>query len=131
MKRNVFIIIIFVVSCCLLTNCKKDNTIYNVYFYTNKDTSVVHLSLYINDNKKGEIPYLNPKPTCENDSLKQLSFLQVLSSDKYVMTAKDEQGNIKSEHVIKISDSSTSVKSKTGQQETTITDNCVIIGLFY
>ncbi|MBA3900476.1 MAG: hypothetical protein H0X62_09755 [Bacteroidetes bacterium] len=31
----------------LLTNCKKHNTVFDVYFYTDKDNIENHLNLYI------------------------------------------------------------------------------------
>ena len=114
-----------------LTQCKKDDTIYNVYFYTSKYPTEVRLLLFIDDKYKGEIPYMSQKPTFDNDSLKQCAFLLTLSSGKYNMTAKDASGNVKSEQIVKIKNNSTSVRSKTGGQELAVKDNCVIVGLFY
>jgi hypothetical protein len=114
-----------------LTQCKKDNTIYNVYFYTSKDTTEVRLSLFIDDKYKGEIPYLSQKPTYDNDSLKHLAFSLTLSSGKYNMTAKDASGNVKSEQIVKFKNNSSSVRGKSGGSEITGKDNCMIVGFFY
>lgn len=114
-----------------LTQCKKDETVYNVFFYTSKDTTEIRLSLFIDDKYKGEIPYMSQKPTFDNDSLKQRAFSLTLASGKYNMTAKDASGNVKSEQIVKIKNNSSSVRSKTGGQELTSKENCVIVGLFY
>ncbi len=131
MKRTRFLTLTAVsLISFFLTQCKKDDTVYNVYFYTSKDTTEVRLSLFIDDKYKGEIPYLSQKPTYDNDSLKHLAFSLTLTSGKYNITAKDASGIVKSEQIVKIKNNSTSVRGKIGGQELTGKDNCIIVGLF-
>jgi len=114
-----------------LTQCKKDDTVYNVYFYTSKDTTVVQLALYIDDKYKGIIPYISQKPTYDNDSLKNLAFSLTLSSGKYNIKTKNAYDMVMSEQILKIKNNSTSVRGKSGGSEITGKDNCFIVGLFY
>jgi len=119
----------------LLTQCNKADFFYDLYFYTNMDSADVTLSIYLDDEFDGEIPYLSTDPTCDNDTLKQQSLLLTVQSGKYDVVAKDAQGNIKASGEIKVGANGYKYESQIGKIEaTTMTvgnDHCMVIGLNY
>ena len=121
-----------IMSLLLLTQCKKDNTVFNSYFYTSMDEKDVQLSLYIDKQYKGELPYLTRKPSaCDNDTLKQKALFLALQSGKYTVETKDKQGNIKSSFTLKIKSNSMQVRSIKGGNETELCNGCLVAGLYY
>ncbi|MBI4645123.1 MAG: hypothetical protein HY738_00665 [Bacteroidia bacterium] len=134
MKKIITTLTAVALIALLLTHCKKYNTTFNSYFYTSKDSNEVQLSLYIDGNYKGDLPYLTNKPTCDNDSLKQKALFLTLQSGKYKIVAKDKQDNIKSSSTLKITNNSMDGKTGNGGSgglEATSKDNCLIVGVFY
>jgi len=55
-----------------------------------------------------------------------------MTTSKYKFMTKDKQGNIKSEHVIKIKDNTVNDKTTMGQNERLdLTDQCLIMRISY
>ena len=129
--KKIITLLTAVTTTLLLTQCKKDNPTYNSYFYTTVNDQDAQLSLYIDNDYKGDLPYLANKPTCENDSLKSKSLFLTLPAGKYKVAAKDKQGNIKSSSTLKIKSGLLESKSGTGGTEVRSSNGCLIVGLFY
>jgi len=117
----------------LLTQCKKNDIIYNSYFYTTMPSSETELSLYLDKKYRGEIPYVKNKPTCDNDTSKQKALFLNLKPGKYKLEAKNKQGDIKSSATIKVTEKILSASSGGGGGGTTSNKEgeCLIIGVFY
>ena len=96
-KSNLKLILIAIFGCFLflLNQCKKDYSVFDVYFWTSKTEIDGTLTLYIDDINKGILPYSALKPECANDtSLSNLLYVH-LSAGKYKIEAKDENGVLK------------------------------------
>jgi hypothetical protein len=124
-------LLVAVASILLFTACKKNDETYNAYFFTTKSPDEVKLSLFIDGEYKGELPYLNPKPTCDNDTLKQKALILRLGSGKHDFVAKDDQGNERSTNKVKITKNKTSCSGSNGGSEMTKQNDCLIVNLFY
>jgi len=135
MKKVSLILALLALSAfLLLTNCTKNKEEYNAYFYTTHSTSEIQLSLFIDDEYYGELPYLNPKPSCSDDTQKAGALYVKLSNGKHKLVAKDKQGVIRSSGILKISNnnlSSSSGKDGRGGQEINHKGQCLVIGMFY
>lgn len=136
MKTIITTLTAVALTALLLTTCKKDNTSYDSYFYTSKDTNETRLSLFIDNSYKGDLPYLKNKPTCDSTALKGQCLYLTLTAGKHTLTAKDKQGNVKSETIFKLKTNlfgteKMSGKSQTGGDEISKKDECLIVNLFY
>ncbi|MEO6305905.1 MAG: hypothetical protein ABIP51_22350 [Bacteroidia bacterium] len=131
MKNTFKTILLSLLTILLLSQCKKNQITYNAYFYTTNPSAEVQLSLYIDDKYRGDLPCLYPKPTCDNDTLKQKALFLTLKSGKYKISAKDRQGNIKSSGTMKVSKNKMSSSGGMGGQEISSQSDCLIVGLFY
>ncbi len=93
MKKLLFsgIVLIF-----LFTSCKKDNTIYQSYFWTSMDSSMVKMGIYIDGSYKGVIQYLPDSSGYSiDDSLLDDLTPVPLKIGEYSFQAKNQQGDIK------------------------------------
>ncbi len=129
--RNKIAFITCILCILLLTECKKNDIIYNTYFYSVNAPTDGELSLYINGQYKGALPHLSQKPTCDNDSLKNLALFMRLESGKYKLEAIEQSGNVKSSNTIKFKKNSMSSSGGIGGQESTAVGDCMTVGLYY
>lgn len=112
-----------------MVQCKKDNTTYNTFFYTNSP-SAESLILFVDDKKVAELPYINQQVTCNNDTLKGKALFLKLNGGKHTIMAKDKNGNINSDGKLKIkSETSLSVSSKIGGLGATGDKDCLIVNV--
>ncbi len=123
-----FLIAIFTIV--LLSQCNKEDKTSKAYFYSSVPNGD-QLSLYINDNYHGKIPYLNVEPDCQTDSLMQKTLFFNLKHGRHIMTAKDMYGNIKSSANVRVSKHKLSVDGRAGSQRMSKEDNCVVFGFSY
>ena len=86
----------FVFLFCAITlyACKSDTQPFHTYFWTSS-APLTKLFLYIDDENKGSLPYLQKGPTCENETEKKQALYVKLESGSYEVSVRDEQGNIK------------------------------------
>jgi hypothetical protein len=131
MKTKKAIIILNLLLIITLVSCKKDNTNFNSYFWTSNEIDENELSLFINDELKGAIPFLKDSPTCENDASKSKALNLNLKAGEYKIAAKDKQGNVKVASTIKVTSNSLSSKAGIGGTETSSKNECLIVGLNY
>ncbi|HET6245346.1 MAG: hypothetical protein H0V01_12520 [Bacteroidetes bacterium] len=131
MKTKTAIQTLFLLSVVFFISCKKDNTNFNSYFWTSNDIEDSELTLYVNDQIKGPIPYLKDKPTCENDTLKAKALYLNLKAGKYKISAKDKQGNVKVSSTIKVKSNSLSSSAGIGGTENFLSNDCLLVGVTY
>jgi hypothetical protein len=135
--KKVSIFIAIVTTIVLLTNCKKDDTSFDSYFYTRVPDSKTQLSLFLNDKNKGSLPHLEvpemiyPMERCNNDTIKQNGLFLTLTEGKYTVSAKDQEGNIKSSQTVKVSKGGIKVTPSIGKSEMAAGDNCFILDLYF
>jgi hypothetical protein len=100
-----------------------------VYVYSTQplDYSVTKLQLYIQDDYKGEIPYINERLWFGDDSLEAKALIFTLGPDKYSVIAKDQLGNSKAEGEMKLKKNSASVNSVIGSIHSRAKGNDVIL----
>lgn len=130
MKKFTFAISALLLIVITLTQCNKDQT-FQTYIYTSADSSETKLNLFIDDENKGAIPFLNGTPACETDSLEYKTLYLILKSGKHSIQAKDAQGNVKSSSIIKLKKNGMSAESKAGGIETKMTNNCLIMRVYF
>ena len=132
MKNNFLKTALLIAIVLFLTQCtKEDNSVSKVYFYTNINTDINRLTLYVDDQNKGELPYLAQNPICGSDSLKDKTICIELQSGEYRVKAYDKTGNLKSDNKIKFSSSSCSNGGMKGGCEVNRQGECIIVNLFY
>jgi len=110
--------------------CQKDDTVYDCYFYTINDTTDVQLSLYIDDEFKGELPQLASHPLCGDSVLVGTLHLQ-LTGGKYDMIAKDQTCEKRSINTVKFNDKVFDTFSKVGFLYPESVGTCVVLGLYF
>lgn len=127
-------------SClCLLalSGCKRfASENFDACFWTS--TPGIKMYLYIEGEKKGELPYLDKAPDCD-DAASKLGALKLdLPSDTYLIEVKDEAGNHLFSEELKIwkrggsvSLGNTQPDNSGGGARRTFKGNCLIEELFY
>ena len=131
MKPILFLVFATLFASLLFTGCKKDdpNAMFHVSFFTSKANGP--LSLYLDGNYKGVLPYFAQTPGCGNpNSDGQLPINMLLKSGKYTIEGKDSLGRITSSGSIKISTSTMGSSGNLGGQSLSSTSDCVVVGLF-
>lgn len=131
MKKSILFSSAALLTVLLFMSCGKGKTIYNAHFWTSKDTSEVRLSLFIDDEYKGELPYLEQEPGCGSENT--LSF--PVEEGKHSIVAKNVQGVIKSSGTARIRNNArrTSLSSSGGMggQDIYLNDDCLIVKIYY
>jgi len=124
-KKSAIVLFVLIV----FSHCRKDDTTFNSFFYANWANSEGNLNLFIDDELKGELPYLSVAPTCDDDSLKQIALNIPLKSGKYKIEAKTKGGVIKSSGNIRISSTRIGVSGRMGGQGVNSQGGCTFIFL--
>lgn len=126
-KRLFFIFLLFI----SLFACKKDDTQYDVYFWSDETTSKYKWTLYIEGENKGFLINLPVDPNCStHDSiLSSLIYVQ-LPAGKYKLEARDNYGTTTSSGTLKIKKNGMSTREKIGGQDVQATDNCLTVKLY-
>lgn len=130
MKKFTFALASSLFILMTLTQCNKTQT-FQTYIYARADSSETTLTLFIDDENKGTIPFLGMTPTCATDSLEFKTLYMTLSSGKHKVEAKDAQGNIKSSSTIKLKRNGMSSESGVGGLEANMRNNCLIMRVFF
>lgn len=131
MKRLLFPVVLVVLIAALFTSCKKDdpNAIFNTSFFTTKQNG--KLSLYVDGNYKGVLPYFSKEPACgAQNGDGQLPMSMQLKTGEYHIEGQDSTGKVVSSGTIYISKSTNSMSGGIGGQSTFNNGECVVIGLF-
>jgi hypothetical protein len=126
-----------------LNSCNKDKSnsngnkkTYDSYFYTSNTTNEVALTLFVNNELIGDLPYLSSEPSCGNTEQKNHCLFLNLTEGKNTLTAKDKKGKVVSETIFTIKTNSEGTKgsiatsSKKGGSSIFQDDNCIIVNLF-
>lgn len=132
MKSNIFTLFALTLALFLFSNCKKEhNKNYKAFFYTDKGSAEQKLSLFIDGQYKGDLPYLTVHPTCDNnDPMRQQALPLTLESGKYKLDARDKDGNVVSSSTIKMECRKISTKGTKGGDELRNSGDMITIGLF-
>jgi hypothetical protein len=85
----------------LATGCKKIGPDYDVYFYSDVESSGTPLTLFLDGDLKGELPNLHTTIRFDNDTIKSGALHLKLKGGKYKMEAKDKNGETRSAGTIK------------------------------
>ena len=136
-KTNSLLIIAISVLLTTLFSCTKDDTKYDVYFWTSIDPANEELNLIIDGANLGQLPFRSLRPECNNDSLLPKLIFRQLSVGKYDIIARNNEGNDKSVNVLKIKSNGiggggkiTRPGSPAGMSVLSIKD-CIVIELYY
>ncbi len=77
----------------LFVQCKKKEAPYELYLYTT-DASHSGLTLFVDGVEKGALPVVSSTVMPDDESAKALTLHLTLPTGKYVLEAKDEEGNL-------------------------------------
>ncbi len=150
MKNSAINILVAFLLLIGFSGCEKEvSSLHHVYFYTNnsdyeayrptEEPLVINpLSLYINGNYHGRLPYLETKPTCSTNNLTDITYYLGLQSGNYQVEARDKNGLVMVSAEVRISDRRLSAQGGTGsiealsssQSNPNNANECVIVNLF-
>ncbi len=130
MKKLIFFALLLLAWSIFTFSCKKDDTVYNAYFYSKAELNQSKLFLYIDGNYNGELKYLVTTPTCDNDESKRDAFYVKLPAGKYKITTKNEHGIVKNESELKFDKKSISGSGTLGGDEVSHDGNCLVMGFY-
>lgn len=89
-----YLLIPGIILMIIFSSCKKeDNTVYQTYFWTNVDTALIKMDIYINDKNSGAVQYLSKIPECCEDSVYKTLISVPLKVGTYDFKAKDMEEN--------------------------------------
>lgn len=150
MKNSAFTWVTAAAAVVIFSRCHQetdDNAVHNTYFWTSVPTEKQELTLFVDGQQVGPLPYFSTELTCSNDSLKARALNMTLRSGKYQIEARNSQGVVRSDGSIKISESGLGVGpgphmnnpgGVTAAKETPNAvspekagNSCVIVNLFY
>jgi len=111
--------------------CKKEDTstVFEAVFYTS--TSNSRLSLYIDGEYQGVLPYFSKAPECGQlygDGQKPIA--AQLASGQYEIAAKDDAGKTVSHGTISVSKNRTGSSGGIGGISISNYETCLVIGLY-
>ena len=147
MKKRVFTFLAALATVFIFSQCTKDedNITHNTYFWTSVNNEEQPLTLFVDGQAIGQLPYFSTDLTCGNDSLKNQAISMNLKSGKYNLEARNQQGELKSDCTLKISENGLGVgpgqsmnnpgKTSASMESTNTSpeggNRCVIVNLFY
>lgn len=115
----------------MFSECKKDETIYQAYFYTLESPDEARLFLFVDEESKGELPFIQHYAGFTADSIKSHALKLPLSSGKHKLEAKDQNGQVRSSGSIRVSSNKLSSSGKVGGQELIMENNELRVGLSF
>jgi hypothetical protein len=126
--RSILYILITGISLSF-SGCRKAGPDHKIYVYSTQppDYSVTKMQLYVSDDYKGEIPYIQERLWFGDDSLEAKALIFTLGPGKSMLTAKDQFGYVKTEGELKLKKNSASATSVIGNINTRARGNDVII----
>ena len=127
-KRLLFIVLC--ISLCF-SACKKDDTLYQVFFYTNLSGEKGQLDLFVNDTYQGKLPYINSSAIDINDSLMSKTLIIGLKSGSYTIKARNNSNELKVNCTIGFSTNKTSSSGNMGGNELSGRNKQLVVNLFY
>ncbi|MFL9485284.1 hypothetical protein ACI6Q2_21055 [Chitinophagaceae bacterium LWZ2-11] len=93
-KQNIILTLLALAAVLLLSDCDEKPGNFKAYFWTRSEKGTTNY-LYINEVRKGVLPYMDRAPLCDDGPSKKEALFVLLPSDKYVISVKDSLGNIK------------------------------------
>ncbi|MCU0359368.1 MAG: hypothetical protein MUF75_01420 [Bacteroidia bacterium] len=129
-KQGVFIM--SMVFLAAFSGCKKDDTIFNGYFYSSQPGSEGQLWLYLDGSNKGALPFINTKQIgFTGDSIKKYALPLPIKAGKYKLEVKDQSGTIRAQGKFKVTTNKVSSSGGIGGQEVVMENGEVRIGVSY
>lgn len=113
------------------SHCKKEETVYQAYFYTLESPDEARLFLFVNGQAKGELPFIRHYAGFTADSIKLNSLKLTLSSGKHKLEAKDQNGQIRSSGRIRLANNKLSSSGGAGGQEFIMENNEMRMGFSF
>jgi len=114
-----------------LTTCKKYGKPQDLFFYSDIDSAFAPMTLFLDDELKGEIPNLHVQISTDNDTITREALHLSLKPGKYNFIAKDNQGNVRCDGWFKFSKNSTKTSSTKGGQGVAGSDNTKVFEFFF
>jgi hypothetical protein len=112
--------------------CKKDNSNYQGYFYSKKPTKDVQLTLYLDGQIQGQLPYVKTDSIgFTSDSIKRYSMKINVAAGKHKLEAKDQQGVTRSSGSFKVTKNRTASSGNTGGQELVLENEELRVGIYF
>ena len=131
MKKQLIKLLLLASTLIVLTNCKKFGRSYDAYFYADIEASAGPLTLFIDNQNKGELPNLKTSVSPTNDTILNNALHLKIKSGKYNIEAKDAQGNVKCSGTLKFRGNNLNVTGKTGGHAASGNDNTVAVKFYY
>jgi len=131
MKHRLFLVSATLFITLLFTACEKDdmNKVFDVNFYTSNPSG--KMILYIDDVAKGELSHFDTAPVCGqafSDGANPISMQ--LKAGEYLISGKNDLGQIVAYGTIKITEHKLSTSGGMGGISITKNEDCVTVGLF-
>jgi hypothetical protein len=112
--------------------CKKDDTRYQGYFYSKNPTKDVQLTLYLDGQIQGQLPYVKTDSLgFTSDSIKTYSMKINVAAGKHKVEAKDQHGTTRSSGSFKVTKNKTSSSGSTGGQELVLENSELRVGISF
>jgi hypothetical protein len=121
----------FILMVFLFSHCRKENTVYQGYFYSLNSQDEARLNLFIDGENKGELPFIKHQAGFTSDSIKYHALKLPFYSGKHKLEAKDQNGQIRSSGTVSVSKNKSSSRGGVGGQEMVIENNEVRIGFSF
>src|SRR6218665_1804779 len=114
MKTTLNLITFTAVVTLLLTGCCKTSKPTDSYFYVNEMLTGNKLNLFINNEYKGELPFIDDVPSCNHDAMRQRALRVDIHDRKYKFEARDTLGRVMHSGLVTIKAFSSTIHSSTG-----------------
>lgn len=115
----------------VFSQCKKDDTVYQAYFYSLESPDEAKLFLFIDEESKGELPFVQHGAGVTTDSIKKYALKLQISAGKYQLETKDQNGQIRSSGKIRVSKNKLSSSGGIGGQEIIMENNELRVGFSF
>lgn len=114
-----------------ISGCKKDNTLYEVFFYTNLEGEKGQLDFYLNDVYRGKLPFVARDAADFPDSLLYKTFKLELTPGTCTIKAFDANNELKVSSTLSFSKTRTSNSGSMGGNSMSVKSNTMVVNLFY
>lgn len=116
----------------IFSQCKKDDSTYKGYFYTSNAPTEAKLTLFLDGQNMGELPYINKNQNgFTADSIKKYALPIAVKAGKHELEAKDPGGAIKSDGEFKVTKNKVSSSGTLGGQELVFENDELRVGISF
>lgn len=131
MKNQKPLLLLLLCISLSFSGCRKDNTLHQVFFFTNLSGEKGQLDLYVNDTYQGKLPYINASAMELHDSLLSKTLSIGLKSGAYTIKARNSVDELKVNCRISFSTNKTSTSGSMGGNELSGRNKQLVVNLFY